>query len=123
MELDQLTDEQYLAFEEFKAGHNLFITGPGGVGKSFLINLFVQHCNLVGKTVQVCALTGCAAILLGLYAKTIHSWSGIHYCKGSKDEIIKRVTKSWPIKSRWKKTRVLIIDEVSMMIKKECLLF
>lgn len=118
MDLDQLTDEQYLAFEEFKAGHNLFITGPGGVGKSFLINLFVQHCNQVGKRVQVCALTGCAAILLGLHAKTIHSWSGIHYCKGTKDEIIKRVNKSWPTKSRWKKTRVLIIDEVSMMSKK-----
>ena len=118
MDLDQLTDEQYLAFEEFKAGHNLFITGPGGVGKSFLINLFVQHCNQVGKNVQVCALTGCAAILLGLHAKTIHSWSGIHYCKGPKDDIIKRVNKSWPIKSRWKKTRVLIIDEVSMMSKK-----
>lgn len=118
MDLDQLTDEQYLAFEEFKAGHNLFITGPGGVGKSFLINLFVQHCNQVGKTIQVCALTGCAAILLGLHAKTIHSWSGIHYCKGSKDDIIKRVIKSWPTKSRWKKTRVLIIDEVSMMSKK-----
>ena len=118
MDLDQLTDEQYLAFEEFKAGHNLFITGPGGVGKSFLINLFVQYCNLVGKTIQVCALTGCAAILLGLHAKTIHSWSGIHYCKGPKDEIIKRITKSWPTKSRWKKIRVLIIDEVSMMSKK-----
>ena len=118
MDLDQLTDEQYLAFEEFKAGHNLFITGPGGVGKSFLINLFVQHCNQVGKTIQVCALTGCAAILLGLHAKTIHSWSGLHYCNGTKDEIIKRVTKSWPTKSRWKKTRVLIIDEVSMMSKK-----
>ena len=118
MDLDQLTDEQYLAFEEFKAGHNLFITGPGGVGKSFLINLFVMHCNQVGKNVQVCALTGCAAILLGLHAKTIHSWSGIHYCKGPKDDIIKRVNKSWPIKSRWKKTRVLIIDEVSMMSKK-----
>lgn len=118
MELNQLTDEQYIAFEEFKAGHNLFITGPGGVGKSFLINLFVNHCNKIGQNVQVCALTGCAAILLGLHAKTIHSWSGIHYCKGTKKDIIKRITKSWPIKTRWKKTRVLIIDEVSMMSKK-----
>ena len=118
MNLDLLTDEQYYAFEEFKAGNNLFITGPGGVGKSFLIDLFVKHCKKVNKSVQVCALTGCASVLLGQHAKTIHSWSGIGLCKGENEEIIERITQSWPLKTRWKNIRVLIIDEVSMMSKK-----
>jgi ABC-type uncharacterized transport system fused permease/ATPase subunit len=32
-----LSTEQQLCFEKYINGENLFITGPGGTGKSFLI--------------------------------------------------------------------------------------
>ena len=54
-------------------GQNLFITGPGGSSKSKLINDFVLHSAKMNNSTQVTALTGCAAILLGNSAKTIHS--------------------------------------------------
>ena len=70
MDESSLTDEQYYVLDQFKEGNNLFITGPGGVGKSHLINTLVHYCNSVNKPVQVCALTGCAAVLLGGKTKT-----------------------------------------------------
>ena len=72
-----LSEEQKIAFQKFKKGKNIVITGPGGTGKSKLIKHLVYHARLDKKKVQVTALTGCAAILLGTAAKTIHSWSGI----------------------------------------------
>ena len=113
-----LSDEQDHALDLFKAGKNLLITGPGGVGKTHLIHKFIEHSNRIGRNVQVCALTGCASLLLGCSAKTIHSWSGIKLAKGAKKQIIDRAVKSRGVKQRWKSIRVLIIDEVSMMSKK-----
>ena len=49
----------------------LFVTGPGGTGKSFLIHTVVGHLTLChGKLVEVLASSGSAAYLLG--GKTIH---------------------------------------------------
>jgi len=118
MDESSLTDEQYYVLDLFKEGKNLFITGPGGVGKSHLINTLVQYCNSANKSVQVCALTGCAAVLLGGKAKTIHSWSGIHFCDGKNSDLITKALSRYIIKKNWKKTQVLIVDEVSMMSKK-----
>lgn len=112
-----LSREQYIAFEKFKDGHNLFISGPGGVGKSFLIEKMVQHAEASGKTIAVTALTGCAAILLGSKARTIHSWSGIKFMNSSitDEDIIKRVSRNKINANRWKFTHILVVDEVSMM--------
>ena len=112
-----LSNEQNYAFELFKKGKNVFITGPGGTGKTRLIEYFANHCAKTGKKSQVCALTGCAAILLPKIcnARTLHSWSGIRLCKGENKKIIEMAIKNKRIKSAWKSVRVLIVDEVSMM--------
>lgn len=114
----QLSDEQEHSLDLFKEGKNLFITGPGGVGKTHLIHQFIKDAERRGKKVQVCALTGCASILLGCNAKTIHSWSGIKMAKGSKTQIVERALRGKKVKKNWKGIQVLIIDEVSMMSKK-----
>lgn len=112
---DNLSPEQKYAFNKFVRGENLFITGAGGVGKSQLIKSLVQHANNVGKKIQVCALTGTAAVLLNMKAKTIHSWSGIKIAMGTKDAIIKKAINNRTTLSNWRTTKILIIDEVSMM--------
>lgn len=111
----QLSDEQALALEHFKKGENLFLTGPGGSGKTELIKQMVKQSNENGKKVQVCALTGCAAVLLSCKAKTVHSFAGIGLASGTVDDVVRKVTSNRYKLKNWKGVDVLIIDEVSMM--------
>jgi ATP-dependent DNA helicase PIF1 len=113
-----LSAEQNSAMEEFANGDNILITGPGGSGKSYLIKLIKENSESRGKNIQVCAMTGCAAVLLQCKAKTVHSWGGIGIGSGDPKDIIKRVIKNKHKKKAWKAVDVLVIDEVSMMSKK-----
>jgi ATP-dependent DNA helicase PIF1 len=114
----ELSREQKFALQKFKQGENMFITGAGGTGKTRLIHYLVEFAYSHRKKVQVCALTGCAAVLLGCNAKTIHSWSGIKLARGEMAKIIESVCRNRKAVSNWKRPHILIIDEVSMMSKK-----
>ena len=109
--------EQERAFELFMQGRNMFITGPGGSGKSTLIRRMVQHLDTYGVKHSVCAMTGCAAVLLGK-ASTLHSWSGMRIARGPEEEVVKSILRNKFSIMNYKKNRVLIVDEVSMMSKK-----
>lgn len=111
----ELSEEQHLAFEKYKQKKNVFITGPGGSGKSALIKCIFKDAQNMEKKIQVCALTGCAALLLGCKAKTVHSWSGIGLGNMAVEHLIARVKSNKYSKSSWKKTNILVIDEVSML--------
>ena len=98
---------------------NVFISGEGGTGKSELIRHIVRTCAQRAVAVQVCALTGCAAILLKIpNTRTIHSWSGIKTAKGTKEAVVLDALKNRKCVAAWRKVKVLIIDEVSMMSQK-----
>lgn len=114
----ELSPEQQFAFDTFKQGKNIFITGPGGTGKSFLIKQMVKWSSINGKRISVCALTGCAAVLLECNAKTIHSWSSIGLGKTPVDKLAYRISRNSKKLYKWKNTDILIVDEVSMMSKK-----
>jgi len=115
---NSLSAEQKYAFAKFAKGHNIFVTGPGGTGKTRLIQFMVEYMNYIGKSHQVCALTGCAATLLNCKAKTIHSWSGVRLAKGNPEDIIRRVIRNKSYTKSWRGVEVLIVDEVSMMSRK-----
>jgi ATP-dependent DNA helicase PIF1 len=114
----ELSTEQNFALTKFKEGQNIFITGPGGVGKTALIQYIKQNAETNQKKIQVCALTGCAAVLLNCNAKTVHSWSGIGLGNLSLEATISKLKKNIYKLYKWIKIDVLIIDEVSMMSKK-----
>ena len=110
----ELSEEQQLSFDKYIEGYNIFITGPGGTGKSALIKEIYQVA-ILKKNIQVCALTGCASVLLNCKAKTLHSWAGIGLGNSSFENIIKKINKHKFLKATWKNIQILIVDEVSML--------
>ena len=111
----ELSTEQQLAFTKYRQGISFFVSGPGGTGKSMLIKTIYEDAMSRNKQIQVCALTGCAALLLNCKAKTIHSWSGIGIASGPREEIVEKVLSNYQKTKNWRAVEILIIDEVSMM--------
>jgi len=114
----EFSKEQEIAFNKYIAGKNIFITGPGGTGKTALIRHIQKDAYKKCIDIQVCALTGCATVLLECKAKTVHSWSGIGLGNGSIENMVAKVMKNKYTKASWKGIDILIIDEVSMMSQK-----
>lgn len=113
-----LSDEQEKIIDLFNKKENIFITGPAGTGKTFIIKKLVELATQRNQTIQVCALTGCAAVLLKCKAKTLHSWAGIGLANETIDKLVERISNNKYKIKPWKKVDILIIDEISMMSKK-----
>ena len=121
----KLSSEQEYAFKQFKRGHNIFLTGSGGSGKSELIRYFVDYLTEKKIKFQVTSTTGCSCVSLSdninvnvkdkIIVKTINSWSGIKLCTGDSETLVNNIMKKKYIINQWRQIRVLIIDEISMM--------
>ena len=112
----KLNEEQEAVMNEIDKKHNVFITGPGGTGKSFLIKHIKRYLEEKSKVVAVTSLTGMASLLIGEGARTIHSWSGIGIGNRSVDDYFNFIrVKNKKAREAWRRTDVLIIDEISMM--------
>jgi ATP-dependent DNA helicase PIF1 len=112
--MDILNSGQQAAFDAIMEGKSIFLTGPGGTGKSFLIKEVFDKLSTPGHSVSLTAMTGCAALLLHSKAKTLHSWSGIGLGTDVVPLLIGKIKKSRRAKLNWR-TDTLVIDEVSMM--------
>jgi ATP-dependent DNA helicase PIF1 len=110
--------EQQQAFNLYLSSENIFLTGPGGTGKTALIREIYKDAISKAKDIQVCAMTGCAAVLLECKAKTLHSWAGIGLGNGTIEELLEKIKKNRFSVAMWKTTDILIVDEVSMMSKR-----
>ena len=111
----QLNPGQTAAYNDILQGKSIFLTGPGGTGKSFLIKEAFNALPQTGREPSLTAMTGCAALLLHSKAKTLHSWSGIGLGTDAVPILIGKIKKSRRAVLRWLKTDTLVIDEVSMM--------
>ena len=110
-----MNKEQELAFTYAKEGRSFFLTGKAGVGKSYLIEKIRDELEASHKTVAVTAMTGCAAVLLGTKAKTLHSWAGIGLGRDPPVVLIQTIRKIDKYRTRWRMVDTLILDEISMM--------
>jgi len=104
---------QVQALNLMKKGHNVFLTGAAGSGKTHTLQLFIQYLKSQYIETAITASTGIAAT--HLEGVTIHSWAGI----GIKDQLTEvdrlSLMKKPYLTSRFRDTEVLIIDEVSML--------
>ncbi len=101
------------ALDILKMGKNVFITGPAGSGKTHVVNSYVNYLKQHGVDVAVTASTGIAATHIG--GMTIHSWSGLGVRDTLTDYDIEDLMERQYLYKRFERTKVLIIDEVSML--------
>lgn len=110
-----LTKSQERALTVMKSGANVFLTGGAGVGKSYLLNLFIEQQRSCGKNVLVTASTGVAAnnihgttfhralgVFKDLDEETVFSEAGFKSLSRDKQKVIFN-------------TDILIVDEISML--------
>lgn len=107
-----LNEKQQYAYNCIKAGKSIFLTGPGGTGKSTIIKLFSGEYSCSRK-IGLTALTGCAALLLG--GSTLHYYLGIQLGTAPVKNLEISIRKNRKLLSRWLDLEVLIIDEISML--------
>ena len=96
---------------------SVFFTGSAGTGKSVLMKDIIKTLRLKYAkqldAVAVTASTGLAAFNIG--GVTLHNFAGIGLGKEKVEDLIKKIGKNPKAKNRWLKTKVLVIDEISMV--------
>jgi ATP-dependent DNA helicase PIF1 len=107
-----LNEIQQKAMSSILDGKNVFITGGGGVGKTFFITKLSDY--LTNKKISYTGTTGMASLLIN--GTTIHTWSGIGTSEFETVEKLEVRIKNKPKKLvHWMNTDVLVIDEISML--------
>jgi len=119
---------QQEALQIMKLGNSVYLTGAAGSGKTYVLNQYIDYLRRNKVSMGITASTGIAATHIN--GMTIHSWSGI----GIKDSLagsdIDALLDKPHLRMRFLSTKVLIIDEISMihayrldMIDKVCKAF
>lgn len=103
-----LTQSQRRAFDAFTSGTNMFLTGKGGTGKSFLVERIKEWAEERDLKVISCAPTGVAA--LNIHGETIHKVLGCGIGIMSPTEVCHNKERLEILE----KADMIIMDEVSM---------
>ena len=104
---------QQEALDILKLGHNAFITGAAGSGKTYVLNEYIKYLQDNEVAVGVTASTGIAASHMG--GMTIHAWSGLGIRDSLSPYDLEDMAEKPYLWKRFEKAKVLIIDEVSML--------
>ena len=110
----QLNPEQQRVLDLVNRGENVLYTSPAGCGKSVVTKAIEAMLRDKDKHVDLVAPTGLAALNIG--GTTIHSyagWTPDDERKGIR-QLEARAQGRW-IRTRLRRTNVLIIDEISMV--------
>ncbi|KAL2156312.1 hypothetical protein VTH82DRAFT_1057 [Thermothelomyces myriococcoides] len=111
------SEQRYVMNLVVEKGQSVFFTGPAGTGKSVLMRAIIQELKKKyardPERIAVTASTGLAACNIG--GMTLHSFAGIGLGKEDTNILVKKIRRNPKAKNRWLKTKVLIIDEISMV--------
>ena len=94
-----------------KQGRNVFMSGPGGCGKTYTIKELIEYFKKNSIPYAATALTAVAAYNFG--GRTLHSFVFSGYGQGDLKDILRRINRHK--RAAINKIKVLIIDEVSML--------
>lgn len=109
-----LSSEQQYVLNQALNGVSLFYTGSAGTGKSVLLRSIIKALrNKHGVGIAVTASTGLAACNIG--GTTLHSFAGLGLGTDKLDNLLKKLRRNRRAINKWKSTKVLIIDEISMI--------
>jgi len=113
----ELSEGQQQVLDMVMKGESVYVSGPAGVGKSFVLERIIAACRARGQRVAVTASTGVAAVHVG--GQTIHSFLGTGII-GTLTEARKKLP--WNASNvrpetvaRIRDVDVLVIDEISML--------
>jgi ATP-dependent DNA helicase PIF1 len=101
------------ALEILKTGSNVFLTGVPGAGKTYVINKYVEWLKDKGIFPAITASTGIAATHIG--GRTLHSFIGIGVVDYLDQDVIEQIMQREKLYKKLVDTKVLIIDEISML--------
>ncbi len=110
-----MNQEKALAI--LKSGKNIFLTGSAGTGKTYVLNKYIKYLKERRIPVSITASTGIAAT--HLEGTTIHAWSGIGIKNSLSTRNLQDLRKKKYLKKNIDKSKVLIIDEISMLHNKQ----
>ncbi|PBP27870.1 DNA repair and recombination protein pif1 [Diplocarpon rosae] len=96
---------------------SVFFTGSAGTGKSVLMRAIIAELRKKymrePDRIAVTASTGLAACNIG--GVTLHSFGGIGLGKEEVPVLVKKIRRNAKAKNRWIRTKILVIDEISMV--------
>jgi energy-coupling factor transporter ATP-binding protein EcfA2 len=117
VDTSDLSTEQRRVFETVLRGDSVFFTGSGGCGKSYLLKKIISA--LPPDTTAVTASTGIAACHIG--GVTLHHFLGIGRIDpgvaGAAQVAVNKIKKNFEKSSILRKTKTIIIDEISLVDK------
>src|SRR3989338_564319 len=99
--------KQNQALKILRRGDNVFLTGPAGSGKTYVLREFIKNLVKKKKKVAITASTGIAATHID--GTTIHSWSGIGVEENLLGNDLQKLADDDLVKERFLGCEVLII--------------
>lgn len=104
---------QETALKILKSGQNIFLTGSAGTGKTYVLNEYILYLKSRKIIPTIVAPTGIAASHLN--GQTIHSYFSLGLRDVVDEQFIASLIEKKKLQTRFKKLKVLIIDEISMV--------
>ena len=101
---------QETALKILKTGQNVFLTGSAGTGKTHILNDFVLYLKSRKIIPTIVAPTGIAASHLN--GQTIHSYFSLGIRDNIDEAFISNLLDKKYLQTRFKKLKILIIDEI-----------
>lgn len=114
-----VSGDRLSVFKQVRTERGVFVTGPPGAGKTYLLRQVVTFLRVAGVAVTVCGSSGMAASMVG--GITAHSWAGIVLGHAVLDLPLQHVLdKVIPAaaKDRMRDAMVLVIDEIGSISAK-----
>lgn len=96
----------------FKKKRNIFLSGPGGVGKTYMMKYLKKEAIRREKIIQVTSTTGVSASNIG--AITLHSFIGAGLADKPLEQVVKMLKKNKETIYRLQNTDIIFVDEISM---------